>query len=219
MCLLFIMPMHMVKYVRGAFMKGIVAVVTYNCNIMCANCSYGCGPHRKGMMSPEFFRQKVEEAYEQGYGDYIEIVGGEPFLHTGIVYKYLKKVRHIKTKKRMVTNGFWGKLDYYMDILEELRDSGISEVVLEYDIFHSVFISQEIILEAIRKLHVCGMEAGIRACFETSNLSTAYDIKTLEIIKSIRRKQDGISFECRTCEKYEGLYRDKEGSHIRIILP
>jgi len=212
------MPKYMVKYVRGVFMNGIVAVVTYNCNIMCSNCSYGCGPHRKGMMSPECFRQKVTEAYNHGYGDYIEIAGGEPFLHTGIVYKYLKKVKHIKTKKSIVTNGFWGRLDYYIDILEALKDGGISEVVLEYDVFHSVFIKEETILDAIRKLRICGIEARIRAGFETSNLNTTYDIKTLEIIKSIKKKQDWVSFECRTGEKYMGLYGDNEEKHRRLIL-
>lgn len=213
------MPQYMVKYVRGVFMHGIVAVVTYNCNIMCSICSYGCGPYRKGMMSPECFRQKVTEAYSQGYDDYIEIAGGEPFLHTGVVYKYLKKVKNIKTKKRIVTNGFWGKLDYYMDILEALKDSGISEVVLEYDIFHSVFIREETILDAISKLHICGIEARIRACFETSSLSTPYDIKTLEIIKRIRKNQAWVSFECRTEEKYMGLYGSNDEKYKKIILP
>lgn len=215
----FNMPLYMVKYVRGVFMNGIVAVVTYNCNIMCSNCSYGCGPHRKGMMSPECFRQKVAEAYSQGYDDYIEIAGGEPFLHTGVVYKYLKNVKHVKTKKRIVTNGFWGRLDYYIDILEALKNSGISEVVLEYDIFHSVFIEEETILDAIRKLCICGIDARIRAGFETSSLSTPYDIKTLEIIKSIRKKQDWVSFECRTEEKYTGLYRNDDEKYKKIILP
>jgi molybdenum cofactor biosynthesis enzyme MoaA len=209
----------MVKYVRGVLMNGIIAVITYNCNITCSNCSYGCGPHRKGMMSPECFKQRVTEAYSQGYGDYLEIAGGEPFLHTGIVFKYLKKIKHIETKKLIVTNGFWGRLNYYMDILMELKDSGVSEVVLEYDSFHSVFIDQETILEAIKKSFHCGIGVRIRSGFETSSLSTAYDLRTLELIRSIRRKQDRVRFECKTGEKYMGLYRDEGDTHRRIILP
>lgn len=209
----------MVKYVRGVIMKGIVAVVTYNCNIMCSNCSYGCGPHRKGIMSPGCFKQRIDEAYGQGYGDYIEIAGGEPFLHTGIIFKYLKKIKHIETKKLIVTNGFWGRLDYYLDILSELKESGISEIILEYDSFHSVFINEETILEAIRMLHICGIEVRIRAGFETSSLRTAYDLKTLELIRSIRSRQSRVRFELNTREKYIGLYSGKDDTHRRVILP
>ncbi len=209
----------MVKYVRGVTMKGIIAVVTYNCNIMCSSCSYGCGPHRKGIMSPECFKEKVMEAYDKGYTDYLEICGGEPFLHTGIVFKYLKKIRDININKIVVTNGFWGKMDNYTDIIMYLRKRGIAKVILEYDSFHSVFIDQETILAAVRKCSMCGIDVVIRAVFQTSNLSTPYDLKTLDIMRSIRKRWGNLVFECKTAEHYRGLYSHDEKINKLLILP
>ena len=209
----------MVKYSRGVLMKGIVAVVTYNCNIMCSSCSYGCGPHRKGVMSPENFKDRVTEAYASGYSDYLEISGGEPFLHTGMVFKYIKKIEGLDIKKSIVTNGYWGGQDYFFDILADLKHCGVDEIILEYDSFHSVFINQETILEAANKAGICGMKVRLRAGFETSSLSTRYDWVTLDIMRSLRKRHNKLIFECVSIEEYAGLYSNNINCHRRIILP
>lgn len=188
----------MLIYGRGVVMNGIRIVVTYNCNLACSNCKYKCGPYRKGIMDINSFRNGIIKLYERGYRDYVIIEGGEPFLHTGVIYKYLKKIKNVDTKKYIVTNGFWGDIGTYLYILNDLKEIGLFGIIIEYDYFHSSFIDISTVEKAIEKSLKNGLVVNIRASFLTKDISVKADVITFEYIKRIREsyKNIGFIFEC-----------------------
>lgn len=201
-------------------MGGLRIVVTYNCNIMCSHCKYKCGPFRKGMMDTGTFRNRVIQGYEEGYSDYMIIEGGEPLLHAGAVYKYLKKIKNLEMKKYIVTNGFWGNIEQYLFILEDFKRIGLHGIIIEYDYFHSIFINLPTVKNAIAKSLISGISVSIRASFVTNDIRTDADKKTFEYIKEIRNDFKNISFifdeACNNdlAPRVKGKINDKE----RIIL-
>lgn len=185
-------------------MKGIRIVITNNCNIMCGNCINKCGPNKRGIMEPGDFNRRVMEAYESGFKDYIIIQGGEPFLHTGMLYKYLKKLRNINMKKHVVTNGFWGDVEPFFDILEELKKIGLDSIIIGYDYYHSVYIPEKVIEGAIEKILLNGFELGIKSTFKTDGITDEFDKRTFEIIKGMKSKYKEARFI------FEKMEMDKE---------
>lgn len=173
-------------------MRGMRMVVTYNCNIMCSCCSYKCSPLKRGMMDLKDFYQEVTDAGEEGYGDYIIIEGGELFLHTGMLFKYLKKISKLCMKKYIVTNGFWGNCDPYLDILRDLKKWGAGGVILEYDYFHSVFIEKNVIKEAIKKCQVNGIPVRLKAFFTSGDISSREDKITYGLVKEFISEFKGL---------------------------
>jgi MoaA/NifB/PqqE/SkfB family radical SAM enzyme len=180
--------------VEVLIMRGIVAVVTYNCNAMCSICKYKCAPYKKGIMDAAEFQSRVKEAYNEGYRDYLTIQGGEVFLHTGIIFKYLKKINDLSIKKQIVTNGFWGFMDPYVDILQDLKKLGVEHIILEYDYFHSLFIEKETVLKSIDRCIRSKLNISIKSMFETQGIQTEADMKTFELIKYIKNKYNNLNF-------------------------
>jgi MoaA/NifB/PqqE/SkfB family radical SAM enzyme len=182
----------MVKCIRGDEVKGIRAIVTYRCNMMCSICENRCAPYKKGFMGVKVFEEKIKDASSNGYRDYICISGGEPFLNPAILNRYLKVISTIKTKKIIQTNGFWGNIEPFIDIIIGLKGHGLSEITFEYDYYHGIFIDVEIIKNAISKVLKCQMEVSLTAFFNTSNLSSREDIFTYEAIKKIKKEYKEI---------------------------
>lgn len=175
-------------------MKGINIIVTYKCNIRCSFCKYNCGPHRKGMMEIKDFKNEIEKAYMDGYNNYIIIEGGEPLLESAIIFKYLKSILIINADKYIITNGFWGKANIYMDILCDLKKVGMKGIIFEYDFFHSVFINMDVIREAVLMCMKSGLEVMFKANFISSDIKNEIDIRTFEYIKNIKREFNNSKF-------------------------
>jgi MoaA/NifB/PqqE/SkfB family radical SAM enzyme len=175
-------------------MKGIRAVVTYNCNIMCSNCKFKCAPYRKGIMGVSDFYRKFKDAYDEGYRDYLLIEGGETFLHTGIIFKYVKKISSININKSIVTNGFWGNIDPYLDMLQDFKKIGVNEIIIEYDYFHSAFIDKQTIMESIRKCMKSDLNVSIRSTFLTKDIKSEEDKATFELVKDFKKEFKKIKF-------------------------
>jgi MoaA/NifB/PqqE/SkfB family radical SAM enzyme len=175
-------------------MNGMKIIVTYNCNIMCSNCRYGCAPYKKGIMGVKEFHARFNEAYDDGYRDYLIIEGGEVFLHTGTVFKYLKKISSADIKKIIVTNGFWGKIDPYVNILQDLKDLGVGEIIIEYDYQHAAFIDKSVVVEAIQKALKSGLNVSVKSTFITSGLTEEADRLSFGFIKEVRERFKDVNF-------------------------
>jgi MoaA/NifB/PqqE/SkfB family radical SAM enzyme len=175
-------------------MKGINIIVTYKCNIRCSSCKYNCGPHRKGMMDIKDFKSKIEKAYMDGYNNYIIIEGGEPLLESAIIFKYLKSILIINSDKYIITNGFWGNADIYMDILGDLKKVGLKGIIFEYDFFHSIFINMNVLREAILMCMKSGLEVMFKADFISGDIKNEIDIRTFDYIKNIKREFSNSKF-------------------------
>lgn len=175
-------------------MKGISVVVTYKCNIRCSCCRYDCGPHRKGIMGIGEFTYQIEKNYRDGFSNYIIIEGGEPLLESAIVFKYLKSIKMINADKYIVTNGYWGNIDMYLDILGDFKKVGLKGIIFEYDFFHSVFINMDILREAVLMCEKSGLERMFRADFLSGDIKNEIDFKTFEYIKDIKREFNNSKF-------------------------
>lgn len=175
-------------------MKGIRVVATYNCNLMCPSCKYKCGPHKKGIMTVELFKEKVLNSVNEGYSDYLIIDGGEALMDTGIIFKYLRATNKINIKKYVVTNGAWGEYESYLYIVDDLKKSGLTGIIFEYDYFHSKYIDIEKIKAAINKALLCDVKVYVRACFLDGGLKEEVDMNTLMYLKDIKRDFSDINF-------------------------
>lgn len=199
-------------------MKGIKIVVTYKCNIMCSSCKHNCGPHKKGIMEVNSFENKVVNAYKDGYKDYLIIEGGEPFLETGILYKYLKKIRHISMNKYIVTNGYWGTMESYMDMLEDLKKAGLSGIIFEYDYFHSVFINIDTIKQGVQKCISQGISVSFRSDFISGDIKMDEDLKTFEFIKEMKAEFKTAKFFFNDLGKNTNIFGKSLTRDERVLL-
>lgn len=199
-------------------MKGIKIFVTYKCNIICPFCTYNCGPHRKGIMKVNDFRSKVEKAYNSGYRNYIVIEGGEPLLEPAMIYKYLKTTYRLNMDKYIITNGFWGNNEIFLDILEGLKGVGLKGIIFEYDFFHSLFISMDILREAVLVCNKLGLESIFRANFISGDIKNEIDIKTFEQIKKIRKEFNSSRFIFNDLNKDTAIFGRSYIKEEKIIL-
>lgn len=175
-------------------MKGIRTVVTYKCNIMCSCCRFKCGPHKKGGMDFKSFKNKIENYYEKGYCDYIVIDGGEYFIQSGMVFGYLKSILMLKSKKYIVTNGSWGDFDSFYYTLEDMKCLGLYGVIIEYDYFHSKFISFDTIKNAIKKIKKTDLRVIFKSCFISPDIRRIEDKETFNYIKHINKSFEDVEF-------------------------
>lgn len=183
----------MLKCVRGVVMNGTKVVVSYNCNMVCDCCEYSCAPYKKGRMNVKEFQKEINYSFSLGYSDYIKIEGGEPFLKPSLLSKYLKSIIDIDSKKFIKTNGYWGNMDPFMDIIDGLKKNDLYGLIFEYDFYHSIFIDIQTIKKAISKAIKCDIDVSIKSCFNTKNLSCIEDIKTYEYIKEIKNQFKNIN--------------------------
>lgn len=174
-------------------MNGTKVIVSYNCNMVCECCEYSCAPFKKGRMSVKDFHEEVNYSFWLGYSDYIKIEGGEPFLKPSILFKYLKSIININSKKYIKTNGYWGNIDPFIDIIVELKKNDLYGLIFEYDFYHSIFIEIETIKKAIAKAIKCDIDVSIKSFFNTKNLSCNEDIKTYEYIKEIKNQYKNVN--------------------------
>jgi len=81
---------------------------TFKCNFKCRHCMFACGPHFKEMMERDIFLKVLNCFFymTRRDDDYVNLVGGEPFLHPDIFWQIqtlLINFEHV----RIVTNGSW----------------------------------------------------------------------------------------------------------------
>ncbi|WP_342455509.1 radical SAM protein [Caloramator sp. Dgby_cultured_2] len=177
------------KHSNGGCMKGVRVIVTYQCNFLCHHCRFRCAPYKRGFMNQDEFEDKVLEAINEGYNNYIIIEGGEVFLNPSMLFRYLKKIKDIDIKKYVITNGSWGNLDIYFRILKDLKGFGLSGIILEYDYFHKPFIDEDKLKDAIDKVLKNDLELILKGILLTDDISTYEDIETLKEIKKLMDKK------------------------------
>lgn len=173
-------------------MKGMKIIVTYKCNMICECCEFKCAPYKKGFMGIKEFDSKVNSSFQEGFVDYVNIAGGEPFLNSGVLFKYFKAMTNIKTKKIITSNGYWGEIEPFTHIISDLKKLGLNEIIIEYDYFHSKYIDRKTIKEAISKCFLCGIDVSIKSTFNTKKLDCSEDIITYEAVKDIKREFNNI---------------------------
>jgi MoaA/NifB/PqqE/SkfB family radical SAM enzyme len=164
------------------------------------------------------FEEKVINSYKEGYKDYLIIEGGEPFLEAGILYKYLRKIWSIPMDKYIITNGYWGTMESYMDILEDLKKVGLSGIIFEYDYFHSIFINIETVKQGVQKCISQGISVSFKSDFISGDMKSEEDVKTFEFVKKMRREFKTTRFQFNDLSKNTNIFGRPLLRDERIIL-
>lgn len=85
--------------------------------------------------------------------------GGEPLLHSEIVYAIHKEAMKVGIPVReVITNGFWSrKIQRIQETANNLVKSGVNEVNISVDCFHQEFVPLRIVKKVAESLLRAGM--------------------------------------------------------------
>lgn len=186
---------------RGDDMKGTHIAVTYNSNIYCNCCEYNCAPYKKGRMGIKEFHTKVVASIEAGYSDYINIEGGEPFLNPSYLFKYLKGIQNLNIPKYIRSNGYWGNMEPYYEILRGLKKIGLTGIIFEYDFYHSLSIYYKTLYKAIQISTMLELKTKVIAFFQSENLSSIEDRNTFDYMKRLKSDFKDIEFDLKVINR------------------
>ena len=145
-------------------------------------------------------------AYQNGL-NLVVLMGGEPFLYTDLIYKFVKIINNIGIKVRIETNAFWASSE--QEALNKLKPLSNSDLNIMYslDYFHKKFVSLNNIENALK----ASCKLKISCCLETAyidypNFKNSIDTKTNNMISSLKSiiEELGISIHYKGNILYNG---------------
>jgi len=170
-------------------------ILTYECNISCSHCCFGCGKRGSGIeglsegiqnLSEELLMKVIEQASRIPHFKVVSFTGGEPTLRYDLLLKALGQAKKNGFNTRLVTNASWAKNPHKArSTLSELKEAGLDEINVTYDDFHSPFVP----LSAIRNLYKASSSLGMRIAFaivkqRSSVINKEYLMRMLKIEES-----------------------------------
>jgi hypothetical protein len=117
-------------------------VTTYFCPSKCRHCLYNCGPSRsRDSIDPDRAGQMLRKVREMGCRS-VHVGGGEPLLEPEKLGRVLEKAREAGVGVDYVeTNCSWYRdRDSAAEMLENLRDRGLSTLLVSISPFHNEHI-------------------------------------------------------------------------------
>jgi organic radical activating enzyme len=158
----------------------------WTCNAACGHCSIGCGPQRREALEPAKILSCIEEAVKLGMVS-IELTGGEPLLRPHELLGVMERARGYGIKIFLTTNGFWARTpDLARRRLSELRQHGLSSIVLSTDRFHQEFIPISRIVNALEACRELDIPASVIVCY------LEHDSSLLETVATLHRHTSRI---------------------------
>lgn len=163
-------------------------VVTYHCSGRCIHCSVG-----DQKSSPKYPHVRETEAVRtiQWLAEHFPITsvmtfGGEPLLYPDTVCKIHKTAGDCGIEARqLITNGYFSKdKERIREVAQNLKESGINNLLLSVDAFHQ----QTIPAETVHYFAECAKAAGIKklrlspAWLVNKEHSNTYNTKTAELL-------------------------------------
>ena len=170
------MPVHIYE-------KGITFYLTYKCVSECEVCYTGASPRRRGVMELKDAVSYLEEVRDTPYNNYVVIEGGEPMIYGDLTLEIVKAAKRILNADdiRIMTDGFFGKdPELARKKLLELKNAGLTFVLLSVDAFHQKRIPLDSVRNAIQaareadieNVWVCSLTVGSIEMENEFNLTT-----------------------------------------------
>lgn len=164
-------------------------VLTEKCTSRCIHCQGEHSPEREGVMKVEDGLNYLDETTSVAKLESFMIFGGESMLYPERTIKLFQKAKELGIPEiELITNGFWGKdVDRERSLATQLRDSGVNEVLISVDAFHSPYIH----LDYARNAASACLTAGIRrvrwnvAILESENAPNQFDKQTRKIMEML----------------------------------
>ncbi|EAS2000373.1 radical SAM protein [Salmonella enterica] len=142
-----LIPAHVMQKINQ-----LTILTTNKCTASCEHCSMGSSPNRKGRLSLSTIVNTIENliAHENKPNSVI-FAGGEPTLLRQILFDAIAFCSEHGINTRLVTNASWAKDEpKTIEMINNLRECGLSEINYSVDDYHVNFISFENVLRAWR---------------------------------------------------------------------
>ena len=139
-------------------MRKIAFGYSTRCNIKCEHCvaADGSGEHVKmDLTQAKDIISELASGQIQG----ISFTAGEPLIYVDDICELLKICREYGMYTRVVTNSFWAQTVERADsCIEQLKDSGLSQLRLSYSRWHQKNVARENIVNAAQSCMKNGMD-------------------------------------------------------------
>ena len=121
------------------------------CNAACDHCAVSSGPKDKTSNSDEDILRLIDECCQDDPEPSIGLSGGEAFLHYDRLRKIISYASERGAKVSVNTNCFWAtSLAKATTIVKEIKDIGLTKLVVSTDEFHAKYIPQERVVTAVK---------------------------------------------------------------------
>jgi MoaA/NifB/PqqE/SkfB family radical SAM enzyme len=155
--------------------EGLAILYTYKCNFLCEHCSINSSPIENEVLEFKYIEKIINEAYYIPSIKLISFTGGEPTLFPSILKKGISLANVKGFDTRLVTNAWWARTyEYSLKFLKELKDLGLREINISFDIFHKKYLDklggERNIVNAVR----ASLDLGLKVAIAVAKINSSY---------------------------------------------
>ncbi|MBE5959196.1 MAG: radical SAM protein [Lachnospiraceae bacterium] len=200
------------EYVKN--LKRIEVVVTLACTGRCKHCSQGEHINCTGHVDVDIVKKSIREVCEHYDIESLMTFGGEPLIYPEAVCDIHKVATQMGIGKRqLITNGYFSKdFGRIEEVANNLKDSGVNEILLSIDAFHQ----ETIPLEPVMYFAKCISKAGVPiklspAWLVSEDDDNEYNNQTRKLLKefdelNLKIGSGNVIFPSGNALKYFGEY-------------
>lgn len=120
------------------------------CNAACDHCAVSSNPKDRTTNSDEDIRRLIDQCCADDPEPSIGLSGGEAFLYFPRLIKIIEYARERGAKVSVNTNCYWANSrEKALDLVRQIKDAGLTKLVVSTDEFHLKYIPAERVINAI----------------------------------------------------------------------
>jgi hypothetical protein len=120
-----------------------------------------------GHLSEAQTQQAIDQAAQIQSMERVNFVGGEPFLHSGILASACRRAREHGLRASATTSAYWATTEARaIEVLAPLAEAGLDRIIISYDDPHAAFLREKNITNAYRAARTLGVFAKIAVVVE-----------------------------------------------------
>ena len=129
-----------------------IGILLWNtCNAKCRHCAVNSGPSERAVMTDEQIFSAIDSAFYDCDRPRIGFSGGEAFIFFERLRRFIEYASSKGALVAVTTNGYWAtSKGRAIDLVREVKSSGLHKLVVSTDTFHQPYIPQERVLNVIR---------------------------------------------------------------------
>ncbi len=147
--------------------RELVIHLTYQCPLKCAHCCFSSDMTQAGHLPEAQVQQAIDQAAQIHSMERVNFVGGEPFLHQGILESACRHAREHGLRASATTSAYWATTEVRaIEVLAPLAEAGLDRIIISYDDPHAAFLREKNIVNAYRAARTLGVFAKIAVVVE-----------------------------------------------------
>lgn len=158
--------------------------LSYKCSTQCAFCYANCSPNFSKVIDLPLALRCINSISSEYKLRTIGLLGGEPTLHRPVLLSLISQARANNIPNIMMfTNGEWGRnISEIEKMCFELKNAGLTEIILSVDYFHQLTIPLENCLQIASKATENGLRVRFSmCCLENISSDNIVDKRNREI--------------------------------------